>query len=774
MNPLGHAFKSLPFQSFQPIRGIAIALTLGWSAISLGTIAQPLQDTTQVQCQDWQNNLLREWIERSRSYSQSQNLEAAAQALLRVVQVMGPAPTSQLRMETLRSLFEETPTGILQTFVEQAIQQNQPQTALTVLPVWLEMAQGLPTAYSVVKTQALTTIATHYLALGDAAQARQILDQAITASTFLQGAEFQTKALTAIAQGYRDLGDTAQAETLLGQSLQFARQMNHPQPVRHAWVLEPIALTYAELGNADQALAVVQELRDYDPSLQSYGNQTIATVVRRDAQAQQWDLALARLSEVNDSTIKASLLAELAGQRSKVGQVQPAQILLQQAIETAKQETSEGLQNNALIQVLRTYGETTGRVSEVLPWVKTLRDPAAQATLYNALAALEPQAEQRMALLDQGVAAARQIEDSYQRSSLIGSFLEQHFAAQRWTIALTLIQSLPEDDPFSNKNEWFNTLAKAAAQAGDWAASLAVLEQLPEQWDDYRNSGFQTIALGSARAGNFAAALNLLPRITNNGSHPYRIRTLVALAEQARLQGDTPQSQDLLRQAEVMTQQLDFEPHQADALTTLAIALNKAGQQTQAQQFQAQALQLLQGDPSMMGHYLQNMITQYLDAQDYNGAVQVAIAVPNIQEEQSWILNNLAEKLIEANALDTALAATNRIQKPEDKARFLVTLAAYHLTEGNFRAVTTTLDQALTTAQTIADPESRQLVFRTPPDQTIVEDPYDRASLLETIALNYANIGQLEKAMTVVQHLKDPTLRQGVMQQLSCYRQANS
>ncbi|MFZ9739780.1 MAG: tetratricopeptide repeat protein [Prochlorotrichaceae cyanobacterium] len=771
MNPLGHAFKSLPFQSFQPIRGIAIALTLGWSAIPLGTIAQA---TTQVQCQDWQNNLLREWIERSRSYSQSQNLEAAAQALLQVVQVMGPAPTSQLRMETLRSLFEETPTGILQTFVEQAIQQNQPQTALTVLPVWLEMAQGLPTAYSAVKTQALTTIATHYLALGDAAQARQILDQAITASTFLQGAEFQTKALTAIAQGYRDLGDTAQAETLLGQSLQFARQMNHPQPVRHAWVLEPIALTYAELGNADQALAVVQELRDYDPSLQSYGNQTIATVVRRDAQAQQWDLALARLSEVNDSTIKASLLAELAGQRSKVGQVQPAQILLQQAIETAKQETSEGLQNNALIQVLRTYGETTGRVSEVLPWVKTLRDPAAQATLYNALAALEPQAEQRMALLDQGVAAARQIEDSYQRSSLIGSFLAQHFAAQRWTIALALIQSLPEDDPFSNKNEWFNTLAKAAAQAGDWAASLAVLEQLPEQWDDYRNSGFQTIALGSARAGNFAAALNLLPRITNNGSHPYRIRTLVALAEQARLQGDTPQSQGLLRQAEAMTQQLDFEPHQADALTTLAIALNKAGQQTQAQQFQAQALQLLQRDPSMMGHYLQNMITQYLDAQDYNGAVQVAIAVPNIQEEQSWILNNLAEKLIEANALDTALAATNRIQKPEDKARFLVTLAAYHLTEGNFRAVTTTLDQALTTAQTIADPESRQLVFRTPPDQTIVEDPYDRASLLETIALNYANIGQLEKAMTVVQHLKDPTLRQGVMQQLSCYRQANS
>ncbi|MGA0197729.1 MAG: hypothetical protein ACO3NK_01135 [Prochlorotrichaceae cyanobacterium] len=754
----------------QPSRGVAIALTLGWSAIPLGTIAQPLQAATPVQCQEWQNNLLWEWMERSRTYTQSQNLEAAVQALLRVVQVMGPAPTSQLRMETLRSLLEETPTGILQTFVEQAIQQNQPQTALTILPVLLEMAQALPTAYSAVKTQSLTTIATHYLALGDAVQARQILDQAITASTFLQGAEFQTKALTAIAQGYRDLGDTAQAETLLGESLQFARQMNHPQPIRHAWVLEPIALTYGELGNADQALAVVQELRNHDPSLQSYGNQTIAAVVRREAQSQQWDLALARLSELNDSMIKASLLAELAGERSKAGQPQPAQILLQQAIETAKQETSEELQNNALLRVLRIYGETTGRVSEVLPLVKTLRDPASQATLYNALAALESQPEQRMALLEQGVTAARQIENPDQRSGLMGSFLQQHFAAQRWTIALALIQSWPEDDPFTNKNEWLNILAKAAAQAGDWAASLAALEQLPEQWADYRNPGFQSIALGYAGTGDFAAALDLLPRITNNGSHPYRIRTLVGLADQARLQGDLRQSQALLRQAETMTQQLDFEPHQADALITLAISFNKAGQQTQAQQFQAQALQRLQRDPSMLGYHLQNMITQYLEAQDYNGAVQLAIAVPNIQEEQSWILNNLAEKLIEANALETALAATNRIQKPEDKARFLVTLAAYYLTDGNFQAVTATLDQALSTAQTIADPESRQLVFRAPPDQTIVEDPNDRASLLETIALNYAQIGQLEKAMAVVEYLQDQTFRQALRQQLSCYR----
>ena len=170
-----------------------------------------------------------------------------------------------------------------------------------------------------------------------------------------------------------------------------------------------------------------------------------------------------------------------------------------------------------------------------------------------------------------------------------------------------------------------------------------------------------------------------------------------------------------------------------------------------------------------MGHQVQEMIKQYLEAQDYNGAVQIAMEIPTIQTEQSWILNNLAEKLIQADALDAALTATNCIQKPEDKARFLVTLAAYYLTDGNLTQVNTTLDQALTTAETIADPESRQLVFRTPPDQTIVDDPYDRASTLETIALNYAHIGQVDKAIAVAQKLQDPSLRNALMQQLNCY-----
>jgi hypothetical protein len=722
-------------------------------------------------------NLVREWLERSRTYTQAQNPEAAANALLRVVKVLGPAPTSQARMETLRSLLEETPTGILQSFVEQAIRQNQPQTALTVLPVLLQMSQSLPTAYSAVKTQSLTTIARHYFALGDAAQARPILDQATAAAQFLQGAEFQTKALTTIAQGYGDLGDTAQAQTLLGESLRFAQQVNHPQPVRRAWVLEPIALTYAKWGQADQALAVVQQLRRQDPSLQSYGNETIAMVIRQIAQtgdrAEFTAQFTARfnelLSQINDRSLQASLLAELAALRSKAGQPEAAQTLLQEAIDTAKQETSEGLQNNAVITVLRTYAKITGQINAVLPRINTLTDPASQATLFNALAELEPQTEQRIALINQGLAATRQIEDQYQRSSLMGSLLEQHLAAQRWTIALTLIQALPEDDPFTDKNGWLNTLAQRATQSGDWATALAALDSLPSQWDDYRNPGFQSVAVGYAREGNFAAALDLLPRITNSGSYPYTIRTLAALAEQARLQGDSNRNQALLRQAQEMTEALDFAPQKADALITLAIHWHKAGQRNQAQQFQAQALQLLDPDPTMMGYQVQEMIKQYLEAQDYNGAVQLAMGIPTIQAEQSWILNNLAEKLIEADALDAALTATNRIQKPEDKARFLVTLAAYYLTDGDLNRVTSTLDQALTTAQTIADPESRQLVFRAPPDQTIVDDPYDRASTLETIALSYANIGQLDKAMAAAQKLQDSNLRNALMQQLNCY-----
>lgn len=786
--------KLMPWQSWTSWKlmgNLTIGLTLGWSALSLGTIAQisPPEGTIASPCQDRQNNLVREWIERSRTLIQSQNPEAAAQALLRVVKVMGPSPSSQMRMETLRSLLEETPTGILTTFVELSMGQQQPQAALRVLPVLLEMARSLPTAYSAVKTQALTTIAKHYLTLGDAAQARGILDQATTAATFLQGAEFQTKALTSLAQGYEALGDQATAVKLLGQSMEFVEQVQHPNPIRQSGLWEPIALTYANLGRSEEALAVVERFRRQDPSLQSYGNETIARVVRADAQANQWDRALARLSQVNDLTLRGRVLAELAGQRFKAGQLPAAQKLLAQAMDTAQQESSEGLQNNALVNVLRTYGETTGRVTEVLPLVNTLKDPAAQATLLSALAGLVPvepvnsnPADLNPAdpnptdpnpspvdLLNQGLTTAQNIEDPYQRSSLIGQLLQQHFEARRWAIVLPLIQSLPKEDPFTDPNSWLNLVVTEAANTGDWSASLAALELLPEQWDDYRNSGLQRIAVGYAREGNFATALDLLTRITNNGSYPYQVRTLAALAEQARLQGDISRSQALLTQAQEITQNLTFESQKADALIALAIPFHKLGQHTLAQQLQGQALQLLEGDPSMMGYQLQEMIKQYLESEDYNGAVQLALSMPNLQEEQSWILNNLAEKLIEANALDIALTATNRIEKPEDKARFLLTLGGYYLFDGNISAVTTTLDQALITAQGIPDPESRQLVFRTPPDQTIVEDPYDRASTLETIALNYANIGELNKARGVVEQLQDPALRQSLFQQLTCY-----
>ncbi|MBW4576265.1 MAG: hypothetical protein KME08_13390 [Aphanothece sp. CMT-3BRIN-NPC111] len=81
--------------------------------------------------------------------------------------------------------------------------------------------------------------------------------------------------------------------------------------------------------------------------------------------------------------------------------------------------------------------------------------------------------------------------------------------------------------------------------------------------------------------------------------------------------------------------------------------------------------------------------------------------------------------------------------------------------------------QKIALAQTIPGPESKTILLKKDYDsqrnlisKLEVDDPYDRASLLQEIAIGYVQAGQYNQALQVAQAIQDAATRQQVRQGL--------
>jgi hypothetical protein len=93
----------------------------------------------------------------------------------------------------------------------------------------------------------------------------------------------------------------------------------------------------------------------------------------------------------------------------------------------------------------------------------------------------------------------------------------------------------------------------------------------------------------------------------------------------------------------------------------------------------------------------------------------------------------------------------------------------WRFTAGN--AALPILDQAFQIAQTIPGEESQLDRFGVN-GLTTIDRTDDRGSLLEAIALQYAQLGQSDRAYQVVNQLQQARLREQVMQSIQCVMQS--
>jgi hypothetical protein len=171
----------------------------------------------------------------------------------------------------------------------------------------------------------------------------------------------------------------------------------------------------------------------------------------------------------------------------------------------------------------------------------------------------------------------------------------------------------------------------------------------------------------------------------------------------------------------------------------------------------------------MQSSALRDTVERLIFAQHYDLALRVAQAIkePN---QRSSSLSGILQQSIEAGEYTKAYQVINSLQTPEEKARWLVAIARKYVQAGNTQRASQLLAQAQQVTRTISGPESKTLVFGTPPELTIVDDDSDRGSFLEAIALEYAKAGQYPQAQQVAQRLEDNANRTRLNQRLACYQ----
>jgi hypothetical protein len=127
--------------------------------------------------------------------------------------------------------------------------------------------------------------------------------------------------------------------------------------------------------------------------------------------------------------------------------------------------------------------------------------------------------------------------------------------------------------------------------------------------------------------------------------------------------------------------------------------------------------------------------------------------------------------MLEVGEFQPVLQTANTIRNPNQKVAFFLKIADFYIGTGQPDKAAEILAQAFAIAQTLEGPEERFAGEAAQIDPSIPpSDEFDRGSLIEAIALRYAELRQHNLADQTAQALQSPTYRERLSQRLACYR----
>ncbi|RUT08495.1 hypothetical protein DSM106972_016630 [Dulcicalothrix desertica PCC 7102] len=609
--------------------------------------------------------------------------------------------------------------------------------------------QSLDAGYSSIKIKAFAQLATIYHSLGAKEKPSILLNQAVQISAGVRLTEMRATLLTRIARTYIDIGQPTLAQKTLAQSYQVALQFDKEtkDKKREFHPSHPIAYTYAELGDFERALDVAKSISNryrQDETLGAIGGQYIK--INQLEQAQE--LLPAIISERE----KAKLLGQLAVAYSRSKNLNLADQLFNQAVKFA---SANILNDFYLAEIITSYAKA-GQIdtaSQVVNFIRGAFDKG------NTRLAIATEYRKR----NQLVSAKQSVE------TMLRSIQDEDFML----IEMLIRRAIETDN--TNNNSLFNSLliklktrpdilanlGRVAIQQNQLDFAYAIAQTIDKSENHEINQLFSRVAVAYANAKQPDKAIQAALKANNVDIMPYQVYGLAKTTTAFQKAGQTTLAETTFNQAIQNANALSDSRLRAVALTIIARKYNSAGQKQLGQQFLTQAIQTVKSNVAPDGKQKAELIglilNILLETKQFDQALQVAIEFSN-PELNKGNFSGIATGALQDGQDDLALKAAQFETNKKFKARSLIDIAKFQIWRLSESKGIATLDQALLVAQTIPQDS----------DTNSIQYTDSRASLLEEIALLYAQIGQNKQALQVAMAQNASEINR-VKQRISCY-----
>ena len=754
----------------------ALGTLIYWSGINGGgwvislfkpnpVLAQVPEHSVTLSCQQEQSQTTELQIIRllqfaDRELSQ-ERLEPAQRLFLQTFQFIQSLPDPQLRSNWVTSIVNEESSGEHHIWWKliQAFEKNgSSESATAVLAEATETIQTLDPGYSFLKTNALVTIAHTYETLGEMEQAENTLELALEASQPIEGAEFKALALTRIAEAYLELEKTISAIVLLNQAEADANAVDSDAQQRDD-ILAQVGIAFAKAHEVKAALEIA-ELLDR-PAAGTVQLAVVQGYLSKNQPEQADSLAQTIAHPESQALAFVAVANELFHQEAFT----QADARFEEAVSIIQPIANA---EHILVQVIEAYQQASP--DRALVAAQRLQNPEVRSNAFLEIALVYAgigQTNNANIAIERATQALQEVPPDWIGFN-VQTMVQQAIDAHAYDLAIQMAESLT--DPFIafERAQLLLNIAEAAADRHQFEVAQVAVQAIPPENVEMRNRGWQTIAVGYINANQPDAALELLNQIDR--AYPIeRIRLMVAMARQLALMGNADTAAHLFEQAQQEIQTISTPTETLQSLGTLILEYRNANQPIEPsliQQMQQTTLDF--GDDTTSNFHLRSVAEQLLAANHYETAFQIAQIIPS-QYERNALLEQIIQQSIGSVPERFILQTIDAIDSPEAQARQLLSLIDRHLFTQSNRDIDPLLIQSIQFTRMIPDPESRVMIFGNE-GGTVVEDEFDRASLLEAIALRYVQLDRPSAAFEVANYIEDLAERDRVTQRVRCHQ----
>jgi hypothetical protein len=670
-----------------------------------------------------------------------QNAETAGTALQEAITIALQVKNTPFQADIIQSWLIEPYNGFPTLRIIQLNQQlKSPQKSRALLDQLLTLTNRLPSANSSDKTRAFIAIARQYAVLGQPRIANNLMARSRQIEPQIKAPDLRAIALIEMAEAYAELSQPQVAQTILTQVEKIVPQLAVEESNR---IVERAAVTYARIGNYPKAQQTLQRLSKVPEAFANTQEGIVQAYLSNGRLADAEKLA----QSISATPQKVSALAKVAIAYRKTPNQSTA--LFRQAT-TLAQSVEDPYQKDTLLQKLVEAYVQADQLDAALQLAKSVKN-LRNDTLKSVVVAHQKAGKtaQAKVLLSEQLVAIKALNDSWEQRGQVWAVIEIAIAANQFDWIREEWAQISSID-YGLMDWQIIQIAKAYAQTGQQSQAVEWVRKLPlENRPLEQIKALSAIALVTAQAGNSTLANQMLEQT---------LQTIDPLdkAYQARINREGGDLFSLNR----------FKP---TALASIAVVYSQMQQPEKTRQILQQVVAFSSkiDDPSVASA-TDNPFAQFVEAKQYLGALQIAegTAFPDVKKAR---LQTSALGLLTLNRFDLVQPIANQTTEPVSKTQLLLAIAQRYAELNQSQKALPYLAQAFRVAQTILGEES-QFDHLGPDGGTVIPIETDRGSMLEAIAIQYAQLNQMSEAMKVANTLKEKATRDEAIQKVRCAR----